>query len=615
MKKKSGIIIGSIVGVLALGAAVFFGFSYIKTAILKLVMPDEKYVQYVLKEDSAKLYDFLGDTLENSVLSFDKENPYNVFSNKTEISLGESGKKMLTSFGEDYDLDLSWIEKVSIDNTGTLVENDIMDTIDINLNDKDLLSINTYMVPDKSSEYFSIPEISDKYIQVEEEELGEILDQYTALMDLIAVLPQSDETVELMQRYTDIAIEQINRTTAGERDITVDSVSVNCDSYTIPVTEELENKILLAQLKKLKSDSDVKKILVDFGDTASECSDLFKDSEIDFMAEYNDGKELYEGFAAKIDELIEGCEDLETDDETTDGKLTVFVDKKGNVAGYEFITADKEKVKIYKPRKGKKLGVLVSAETLSDKYKFKGIAQLNKTNLEGDFVFSANDQKIVDFTLKNMPVINTDHHFKGDVIIALDKDYEPKFEKANVVLDVLKEAKLKYNFDIAKEETNNSIILATDDGTLGGIKSTVTYAVNNDVEVPNIHDACNINDESDIMDYLESLSAEELIDNLKAANCPNEYVDMLQKYQDAIDEYGIMGLILMRAMGDDRSGLGGGYGADLGGYGSGLGGGYGADFGGGYGSGLDGGYGAGEYLGESDGLESDLGLDAGDELE
>jgi len=536
-KKKFGIkaIIIIVVAVIAVAAAVGAIFYFNKAAFTS--------GKKLLKDSISNAVD---DSFADSAAFYDENtNLHKDGTVTTTLTLDEGLKDML----EDYGTDLDWLDsahftiKVSGDDEDLLS----MDMVG-GINSVDVVSLVYLMDLSKEMGYMQIPELSDQYVKFDfgslsDEDIDALFAYYKNLNGTEQQILSSDEMRKLAVKYTELALDEIDDVDKDKEEIEADGVEAKYYALSTTIDERTIAAMSVAVGNEILEDKDLKeamRVMYDYeksletayGSSYSYDDYLYEDFDEFDVDDSEDFDDWYEDFLDGVESTVKEQEKtlkkLEKHDETGEeyGVLNVYVDNKGELKGIDFEPENEDgKLYAYYPEDGDEFGMEIGFESAYSSSAFVGSGTNDGGIINGEFRLESDDSEILEIEVIDY---DSDEYKKGNLIgefvLTPGEDAYFGYDTFSTMM-----ATMSYDFvfKATGDETDCSISLKSDTTAFATLDVKVTYG---DVDAHSApKDAIDAFDDESMEAYAESIDLNTLIDNLKEAGVPSEYLEFLEQ--------------------------------------------------------------------------------------
>lgn len=244
------------------------------------------------------------------------------------VGLDVLDKEVLEMLQSAAGIDLSWLQSIGlhIDYGREGALNGV--NLGALLNGTEFMDAKFVMDTESGKAFLQIPALGAKFMEIpldlSEIDLNNVGGKPEFLND-----PEAVE--EMLQRYLEIVLENVEETEAGEETLELaNGKSVDCTVHEIKLDGETIIKLTDALLTEAKDDENMKELVL-FGLQNSNNADV-------------DADDLRENWEARIDELLEEVRDTKSEDITFCVELRSFVDEDEEVRGLEMKAYDDEEL-------------------------------------------------------------------------------------------------------------------------------------------------------------------------------------------------------------------------------------------------------------------------------
>lgn len=397
LSKKA--IIGMISGTVAVALiAVVIGLNWqwIRGKWILLFGSDEDYFEFV-EEKQAKTY--------AKALSAAYSSPMDLFgmdSSGTSTVTFDADEQLLAAFlqemGIDYNGDLSFLSEVQFKTEHNITEEGMSASIGLVISGQTILTANMTVDYEAQTIYYSFPELSDKVLTMRiSTGGGRDLQQALEIMDQLdeeGIMPSESEMESILERYIGVIINAVDNVNMRNSTLQVNGVSQDCKKITARITERTMNDIMIAVLREVKNDKDLKAL---FQKAMSSDAAYLLYGAAPSAAEINS---LYDDLLAGIDEEIEYLRSRSTYMMANEPEeiftLIDYVNSSHEVIGRE-ISIDEETVIFYgTARDGKKVGTKLelSSDYFGTGILFQGSGTKDGDKVTGDYVLTVEERRV-----------------------------------------------------------------------------------------------------------------------------------------------------------------------------------------------------------------------------
>ena len=531
-----------------LSSIIAYAAPVIKNMAQKLYYSPEDYFKVVVKREIKESTDEIGATLSaisdsNSIFGDAKE--------RFEITLqaGDAFYDILEAVNEDESDEIAdkidWIKKITLSGEASRVGTDISSDMKASINGKKILSLNT--VVDNSGIYLDIPEINNKAIKIEfdsNDYYNNPFYAYKAFMDsselqtlceIFELIPDKEIIQNLLYKYICSAIDSVDTVSEDTEKLKAGDIKQSCTKLSVSVNEELLRKMLIAFMKEVRTDNEVKSIIRDF-------------CELDAVDA--DFESVYSEMISGIDEIIHEAENTQGDREEL-VRLNVWVNNAGELVGFglekdgvSFSSISLESGKDYSMKINAGAGFLSSVS-------LEGNGRVSGDRKSGTFYITAAGNKLAKIVSEYNTKDSKNGIFNGKISFELT-DFVKEQVKGMVsgkISSMVSDLKLSLESNIKPKESEDVTLSLTKGNELCFFLNGKSQIQPPQKEIDIPHNYISVEEESETLDWLSGLNLNKLNKNLKSAGAPREITDAitqadeelqyyLQPETDIYDEYG-----------------------------------------------------------------------------
>jgi hypothetical protein len=515
-KSKAPVIIGTIAGVAVIAAAAFGVKALVGNMFSSPASLFASVHMEALEDLTTTLTDSYGTYLEQA------QNSKTEGSANMSLKLEDSARSLLSSYTST---DFSWLDTVTLNVDAKLDEETLGAEMILGLNGDDLIALD-YALSD-SSFYLRLPELSDAYMQFD---MSDYLDsdydpaELTAAAEAVTnTLPAKEVLSDLMLRYGEIIFNGFEDITQESTTYELNGISQKCTLLTASISEEDLAKILLEILPKLKTDQDMEALVRSLYQLASQ----FPDSDIEDYTE----DEFYDEFVSQIDEFLEELEDGDFSD-TALLTYQVYVDKSKQIIAMDLSDDTDTYLSYAMPMDGDNFAFALQIGPEDDYAKITGSGTKTSDEESGTFALIANDEELLTLEVERLDIKEAKKGYLNGTF-TLTPGAGMTEEEPYLATFALKA--------VVKNSSDSSELALT---VLNSDSPMLTLSLNGgesskaSIDLPasdsTVYD---LEDESEILQYMTTLDTDKLISTLEASDIPSEYVDYIEEALEEIISY------------------------------------------------------------------------------
>ena len=520
-KGKGGKIALIIIALLLVGAIVLAAFNWenIVRFVKRNTMEPTDYAVEVEKKAVADLAKSVGTAYDTAMQTADMSN----VATKTQTTLQISDEVMTVLetllAQEGMDLDLNWIDSITLDADARMDNGKMSADIGVGLNGSHLLTLSAAWDLETQLMWIGIPELNDAYLEFDMEEvLGEDLsDLYPTMMQMQAmyaqmaeVMPTGAELESMINKYAGIVLDHVKDVEKANETVKLDGLKQNLLVMTADFTPTDIMDVIIALLEEARDDEQVKNLLIGLAEIAGE-----------------DGDMIAEAYAEAMDELLADAEDAR--EEAPDGKfLTIetFLDSKDTIVG-RTITLEMD---------GEEAAISYITITEGEKFAFEadfagaaaivgsGTIKDGKTNCE--YTLEAMGEEYLTLKVENYSQ-NENGTVNGSFTLSPESAVLSAMDLDSDMLQMIgKNVALKLTVDNAAEVSAASFSILAGGVDLFTIQASGTTAKAGSVALPEV--TVDVNDDAAGYAWLADLDLSAIVNNLENAGIPSEYMDAVK---------------------------------------------------------------------------------------
>ncbi len=338
--KKKGKAKGWILGILAvlvLAAAVLavFRWNAVSAAAANLYAKTfsepEEYYQRVEKNNVEKYLDAaesgsgpLAFYQESAANRAEKKNAF--MEEKVQFSFGQEAlsDEILDLLEREIGMDISWFKNLGLYISFGMEEETMGGSVTAFLNDTDIIDADYALDNANQLLYLTVPKLSGQYMKID---LQEAMEQAgsgsgmsrAAAEELTKLLADGDLIRTLVERYSEIVINDLTKVDKGTQKITAGDLSETFTVLEVKIDGKVMLKIAKDVLKKAQNDAEIEKLLLA----------VFKSSGMDDAT----AAQYFDQFLEELAQAQEKAENTDPDDIDENILMTVYVDGQGRVRG------------------------------------------------------------------------------------------------------------------------------------------------------------------------------------------------------------------------------------------------------------------------------------------
>ena len=457
------------------------------------------------------------------------------------VAIGDRGREYLKLASAYVDLD--WVESAGFELASDVqIKNKAASAKgSISLNDQKIISGNFVVDLAKGVVAMQFPEISEKYISAdfgddyEAEEVEEALTKFQQLMD---AYPDGDFYLKKLETYAGFFNDRIEEVEKSKDKIELDELSQECTTLTIVLKKKDIQAIYKQIIEDFTQDKDIEKMVRTFAE----------------LSEYGDDEEEIKQAADEAyQEFLKECEKLTSDEELEKFKVSkltmvLYVDDKGKIVGTNVkIDSDDESkgaaVDYAYLKKDNKNELKYSVTSMGKTISVKGTGTTKDGILDGDYQMYVDKDQVLKFTISEFEVEGLKNgNLNGRFKIKAGKDVNVNDLTSKLGLSesspagvILAGLDLSLDMVVKMNGTDYSCQFGIQDGGVDIVRFYFA-AGKDEAGAISIPDGC-IDADKNIEEYLKTIKLDQVINALKSANVPEEYMESIYDMKDSLDEY------------------------------------------------------------------------------
>lgn len=512
----------------------------------KTVMPAEDYYTHVEQSNVEQSVKLLYSALN---MGSSLQNIEDGFTGSMKIELGESMEEFYKLAGMEGDL--TWLENVEFvfdaDASAKALDMDLTGK----LNDTEILSTNMILDIENNNGYITVPQLFKKYIQVpltaiytrgvaaedswesgeesaepsDSEDLSDISDELSAQLDeleaqlekFLSAIPTEKVTSKLMVKYFDVLVDSLDNVEKESTKLEIEGVSQSCTLLTVELDGEAIVTATTAVLEEAVKDDEIKKIIQNFAEAYEE-----------------DGDELYDTFTDAVEELLDEIDSLDTEelDELMGDEIVLknWVASDGVIIGREIEVAGSS-ILFASVEQGSKIATKINAKQDGTKLmEFKGSGKKSGSMINATYTLEIEKQEVLEIEVKDYDseAFEEDGYLNGEFYFGAGDDLDLSEMVSEELAPIMDDLRLGFGIQSGEKEFSFSTML------MNGKKPYITCSVGAKLrgyEKPSApaKDQCvSVEDENGLTELAGSVSFDQLIENLRNAGVPTEFVDQFE---------------------------------------------------------------------------------------
>ncbi len=474
-------------------------------------MSGDEYLEYLFS-DTADLSSALETALNKSTETVAAKG-------SIKLSLGNGLKSFLEELdASEYYEFISWLKNANINFETNVKDFGLMNfAANIGLNNTNIASLDMTLDMENGAIYMSIPEVSAKTIYAE---IPDYDYDFTEIMSATTnLIPDAETLTEIINCYSEIILENLSDVEKDDDKLKCGKISQDATKLTIALDTEDFYNICHDVLKKASKDKSIEKIVEKFAEF------IFNANPDNY---YDDVDSMMDDYRESIQNALEDIEATDIDEmDDIDINLELWTNAQDELIGIAIQNDSDEIFKYVYVNNGKNFALSLN---VNEEEYVSGSGTVSGNKLSGDISISSDYYDICSIELENFQL--SDGILSGAATVTLSEDLIAYLDMPEFFNDCTFKLEFESN---AKKSSKESIALTVlynnkDVATLSITAEETNYK---NVTVPN--NALDFSDTDAIQTYVESLSLNKIISNLKKAGMIDELVNTVQQVQDMLE--------------------------------------------------------------------------------
>lgn len=415
-------------------------------------------------------------------------------------------------FGGEAPVDLSFLKEINLDMDVGMGDQMQAIQVALGLKGQHIITANLLMNMADSIIHIGLPELNDQWLKLEGSEdtpvaITGAVSSPAMLAELAKKLPDAETLTKVLNRYLKLILPELKNVEQSTVKLEADGVQQECTQLTMKIYEADAMAITKAILTTAKDDADLKKIIIDVYEAIAELSGT-----------ETSGQKFYTDFQEMVASALSDMEDVEETDTENPIVVTLYVDKNHNIVGgmLKMSTQDSDRgtVYFYSLTEGDKTAfefAIPSDVNNTDDFKISGSSTTTDGKTNGTYKIKVRDTTKLTVKVENWTVDG------GTLTVTPKEDLFPA-----EVTDML--GTLALQIKLSADGIGLNVLGGSE--VLLGIAFKPSESDGPSMEVPS--DAVDVTDSNAMEQWLEKLSMDNVINNLKEAGA-YEFFELLFK--------------------------------------------------------------------------------------
>ncbi|MBP5221699.1 MAG: hypothetical protein J6Z35_00890 [Lachnospiraceae bacterium] len=517
-KKKAPVkwIIAAVAAALVLASAgiLILSWESVENRIHKTFDSPEKYFKYVAEKNGKMFAKGIGAGLDGTQKQSEESGDRKV-TGKVSFTLEQGGRELFRAALPEVEQEFAFIESISAEyfqNHKGEIENG---NIELSLNHQPILSGGYWLNTVSGEARALVPELSDRFLgmnYLEEYKDTELLGDYTNVgknkQQLLEKLSADNLAGQIFYRYYHVFIDYAKHVTVSDSELKVEEIGGKYTLLTVHYDKTDLASIRNILVMKIQADEDLKDLIVSYEKTSTGSEEK--------------ASKRYQKYMDRIENVLR-----EIEKQLRSADLELYVDAKGYAVGCNIRTEStedkRECLHMYILRDGT-TGVLeIGGEEEKDKLVFRAKGEAKGKTINATCVLQYNEEDLISDEM-SLSATETSHHIRpGKGILKLYQDAPEAI--LNGVVDIQTENK----------DGNESLQFTVSNGEskLFSMSFSQRTETAETVEMPQGEYVAydRIREE-----YIWDVDLSKLIENLRSANVPEEWLDSLEEIQQQMQQ-------------------------------------------------------------------------------
>lgn len=455
------------------------------------------------------------------------------YTGSVEVQLSDGTMTMLNAMlaQQGADVDLSWLNNIVFNTQSQWDGNRSLLNVGVGLGDVQIATIQIITDMEQMKMWLAVPEMNQQYLMMDlsqlysmDVQMGDVSaamqQAQTMLLGLMERMPDEEVVNSLMKKYVGIILGCMNQVDKQETTLKLNGLEQTCTELTTTITPENILEICQKVLSEVKSDAQIKEIILNMGEFAEENGAV------------EDAQQMYDQFAARIEELLNQLEARKEDlvEEAGDGVLTVYhyVDGQNRIIGRGVELTDSD---------SSSMGS-VHYYTVTQDGKFAFEANLGQVVVTGDgtasgnlvsgaYVLTAQDAEILKVEVEDWDDARWEQGAPcGTLRLSLGADALSQMSGAEEMASMLSQMQLAVTFDSKEDQADVKVSVLNSGMEIVSLRVTGSATEGGEISVP--ADGVDVEDQQALSQWAMNLDVTKILDNLAKTDIPKEYLQLLQ---------------------------------------------------------------------------------------
>lgn len=507
-----------------------FHFSSVANFALKTVLSPEKYYSHVEKAEIKELSSMVANLYDNVFLS-----NANVFDTSVDagvyLELGEDAKELISDYIDVDDTD--WLDSIGLELKAASKDDVISGKAAALLGKNQIISGSAVFNAVDGTVFMQIPELTEKYLGVELEDFHfgfysydpddyvEIKDQYQTMYK---AFPDKKVIEKLTERYLTVVVDNIDSVKKKKDTLEVNKIEQNCTVLRVRLNQTDLLNIMEAVCEEAMEDKELLEVVSSIVSVASDGAWDADDVEEEFL-----------------DEIEDMLEDIENSRKYSNSGqeviMNVWVNGKGEIVGRDISFGsdyDKTEVKYYMPQKGKNFALELFVQSYYDNFELTGSGKKSSSKLDGEFKVEVSDVKLAEIEVEDYNIDEAKKgYLQGKFNVKPSKNVWNELGLGSASM-LLSGYSLGIEADMGAKKSKLALIVEDDGEVFAKITASATVG-SGKKETVAANKAIMIEEQSDIMDWVDEIDFSGFIKKINKTKLPVELIETIEDYCDYVE--------------------------------------------------------------------------------
>lgn len=455
------------------------------------------------------------------------------FEGSVQVQVSDSTMTMLNSMlaQQGTSVDLSWLNNIVFKTQSQWDGNRSLVNVGVGLGDVQIATFQIVTDMEQMKMWLAVPELNQQYLMMDLSDVYSLnvqmgdtsaaMQQAQAMLQgMMERMPKEEVVNSLLKKYIGIVLGCMNDVEKQETTLKLNGLEQTCTQLKTTITPENVLDIGQKVLSEVKSDAQIKEIILSMGEFAQENGGV------------EDAQQVYDQFVSQIEALLN---QLESEKENLvaqagDGVLIVnhYVDGQNRIIGRgaEMLNGDSTSAGSFH----------YYTVTQDDKFAFE--ADLNPVVVTGEGTTSGNlISGSYALTVQGKEMLNVEVEDWdqarweqgapcGTVRLSFGADALNQMSGAEEMAPMLSQMQLAFTFDAKEDQTDVKASVLSSGMEIVSLHITGSATEGGEISVP--ADGVDVKDRQALEQWAMNLDLTQIMENLSKTDIPQEYLQMLQ---------------------------------------------------------------------------------------